>query len=100
ALIVAKDDDRIGRSLLEFLSEYFHRTAALLKTIAADFDGYLIGEPGRTQLHQFFEVVSLAAKPMFLIFAIGFRAQIPLFRRRRQQGPVRRSYTQYDFGHI
>ena len=42
---LTQDHDGLGRGLLELFTEDFHCAAALLETIAADFDGNLVGEP-------------------------------------------------------
>ena len=100
ALIVAHDDHGFGRDLLELLAEHFHRPAALRETLAPGLDRRLRRRnPGARSLQQRFVVVGLAAEPVLLVLAIGLRAQIPLLGRRRQQRPVRRSHTQYDFSH-
>src|SRR5581483_5138335 len=99
ALIVADDNHGLRRGLLEFLPERLHGAPALLESFAADLNRGLLGKSRRAFLQKTLEIVGLAPVPVLLVFAIRFRAQIPLLGRRRKQRPVRRSNTQNDFSH-
>src|SRR4029434_3920376 len=99
ALIVPDDDDGIGRDFVELVTEGVEGGPALHEALTALLHHDLVGEARRTRLQQPGVVVGLAAEPMVLVLLVRLGAEVPLLRRRGQQGSVRRSNPQNNICH-
>src|SRR5439155_10990977 len=80
-------------------SQRIERCLAPRVALAPRLDAGLVRKTRGALLDQCVEIKSPSAEIVLLVFAIGLCSKIPLLRRRRQQRPVRRSNTQYDFCH-
>src|SRR5437868_7586960 len=78
ALVVAEDHDRLRLDRFKLLAELIERPATLLEAALADVGFDLRRKAGRTLLQQRVEIVGLAAIPVYLVFAIRLRPQVPL----------------------
>ena len=100
-LIIAHHDDDIGIDHGELVAELLHGAAITFIPFLAHLEAGLFLEihlpaPRFDQLR---EIVDAPAERMLLVLAIIGGAQIPAFRRGRQQRPVRGAEAKDDISH-